>query len=178
MGLLALWDKLGTEPVLENVASRSDCLKSYNNLYELWHLLIPKANGAHAMRQRQVFGAILQTMRPPSSRINSDDGGQWLEPLRGQCLVGLLALWDTPGAEPVLENVASPSGCLKSDSDRYKSWPLLIPAALVAHAMCQRHVYGAMLEKLSPLLGRAKSDDNRQRVGPLRSWCLVGLLAL
>ena len=169
MGLLALWDKLGTKPVLENVASRSDCLKSYNNLYELWHLLIPKANGAHAMRQRQVFGAILQTMRPPSSRIKSDDGGQWLEPLRGQCLVGLLALWDTPGAEPVLENVASPSGCLKSDNDRYKSWPLLIPAALGAHAMCQRRVYEAMMKRVCSRSSRIKSDDGRQWVGPLRA---------
>ena len=42
---------------------------SDNNIYEGWPLLIPEANGAHAIRQKQV----LKRIRPQSGRIRSDD---------------------------------------------------------------------------------------------------------
>ena len=46
-------------------------------------LLSPEADGAHAMRQKQVYGAMLKRMSSPSGRIKSDDDRQWVGPLRG-----------------------------------------------------------------------------------------------
>ena len=52
----------------------------------------------------------VEKIRSPSGRIKCDDDRQRVVPGLGSCLVGLLAAWDKPSPEPVLENVASPSG--------------------------------------------------------------------
>ena len=72
----------------------------------MWPLPIPEANGAHAMRQGQVYGAMLKRMSPLPSRIKSDDDRQWVGAPREYFVEGLLADWDTPSPEPVSENAA------------------------------------------------------------------------
>ena len=110
MGWLAVWDKPNPEPVWEICDRASGGLESDNNLYAVCPLLIPEALGAHAMCQRRAYGAMLKTSSAPPSRIKSDDDRQWVGAPRKYFVEGLLADWDTASPEPVLKNVASPSG--------------------------------------------------------------------
>ena len=166
-GLLADSDMPSPEPVLENVASPSGRLESDNNRDKAWPLPIPEATCAHSMGPRQIYEAILKRMRRSSGRIKSDDDRRWVGPPRNYFVEDLLADWDAPSPEPVLQNVASPSGRSKSERNQCKSWLMLIPGTIGAHTLCQRHVVGAMLKRMSPPPGRIKSDDDRQWVGPL-----------